>query len=499
MKRAADGLALLLAIGTCLAAAWASQAVFERIPHLEDEFANLWEAAVMAEGKISLPSPEFPRSFMVPFVVDHEGLRFGKYTPGWPVVLSLGMRAGAPWLVNAFLAGAAVWLAYRLGSRLGGAGVGLLAALLTATSPMFLLLSASLMSHALSVFLTLTLTLGWLDGVAASPVAPRMPRALPIVVAGLSLGLLALTRPLTAVGVGLPFAVHGIWLLARGNREAKCAVLGVGAMGLVVAGLLLVWQWALTGDLLLNPYTLWWPYDRIGFGPGHGVLGGGHTLNQARINAKFSLLVGQHDLFGWPYVSWIFVPVGLLGLRRRVETWLLAGILPALVLVYAAYWVGAWLYGPRYYVEALGPLSALSGAGIAALAGWLRAGTPRWGRSLAVSLALLVLLMLNVRFYLPARLQQMSGLYGITQAARDRLRESVPADALVIVHPRYAWTEYGALLTLTPPFADGDLLLAYTRGAEQDARLVHAHADRPAFAYYPGEPGRLIPLKPGSP
>jgi 4-amino-4-deoxy-L-arabinose transferase-like glycosyltransferase len=448
----------------------------------------------MTGGKISLSSPDFPRSFMVPFVVDYEGLRFGKYTPGWPAVLSLGVRLGVPWLVNALLAGAAAWLTYRLGSRFGGQGVGVLAALLVATSPMFLLLSASLMSHSLSVFLALALTLGWLDGVAAAPIQPRLPRALPVIVAGLSLGLLALTRPLTAVGVGLPFGVHGAWLLLRGNRETKCAVLSVGALALVVAGLLLAWQWALTGDALRNPYTLWWPYDRIGFGPGHGVMEGGHTLNQARINTKFSLRVGQHDVFGWPYLSWVFAPIGLLALRRRADSWLLAGLLPSLVLVYAAYWVGSWVYGPRYYVEALGAFSVLTAAGIAALAGWLSArGTSRL-RSLSISALVLVLLALNVGFYMPARLQQMTGLYGMNLAARVRLQAAAPAKALVIVHPAHSWTEYGTLLTLTPPFAEGDLLLAYTRGSEQDLRLVQTYADWPAYEYYPGDPGRLVPM-----
>ena len=495
MRRIADGLALLIAIGACMAAAWASRSVFERIPHLEDEFANLWEAEVMADGAISLPSPEFPRSFMVPFVVDYEGLRFGKYTPGWPAVLSLGVRLGAPWLVNALLAGAATWLTYRLGSRFGGQAVGLLAAVLVATSPMFLLLSASLMSHTLSVFLTLTLTLGWLDGVAAVPRQPRLPRAVPIVVAGLSLGLLALTRPLTAVGVGLPFGFHGAWLLLRGRREAKRAVLTVGALALVVAGLLLIWQWALTGDALRNPYTLWWPYDRIGFGPGHGVMEGGHTLNQARINTKFSLRVGQHDLYGWPYLSWIFAPIGLLALRRRADAWLMAGLLPSLILVYAAYWVGAWVYGPRYYVEALGAFSVLSAAGIAALAGWLGLRAPRRLRSLSVSALVLVLLALNVGLYLPARLEQMTGLYDMNLAARNRLQAMAPAKALIIVHPASIWTEYGTLLTLTPPFAEGELLLAYTRGSDQDLRLVQSYADRPAYEYYPGNPGRLVPVE----
>ena len=62
MKRLPSILAGLIALGACVAAAWASLAVFERMPHLEDEFANLWQAEVMADGEIALPSPDFPRS-----------------------------------------------------------------------------------------------------------------------------------------------------------------------------------------------------------------------------------------------------------------------------------------------------------------------------------------------------------------------------------------------------------------------------------------------------
>ena len=67
-------------------AAWVSDGVFERIPHSEDEFAYLWQA----EGQISQPSPEKPKTFLNPFVVDHDGQRSAKYPPGWPAALSIG-------------------------------------------------------------------------------------------------------------------------------------------------------------------------------------------------------------------------------------------------------------------------------------------------------------------------------------------------------------------------------------------------------------------------
>ena len=81
-----DILALLIALSGLMVTAWVSDDVFERIPHIEDGFAYLWHAEVMAEGLISLPSPETPKAFLVPFVVEHEGQRFAKYPPSWPAV-----------------------------------------------------------------------------------------------------------------------------------------------------------------------------------------------------------------------------------------------------------------------------------------------------------------------------------------------------------------------------------------------------------------------------
>jgi hypothetical protein len=119
----------------------------------------------------------------------------------------------------------------------------------------------------------------------------------------------------------------------------------------------------------LNPYTLWWEYDKIGFGLGVGRAEGGHTLRQARLNTKFSLEVGYRDLFGWLRYSWIFLPIGLLAIlvRRNWLALLVAGVPVSLVLVFLAYWVGSWLFGPATTMSFLCP--ALVSAPDA-LAGW---------------------------------------------------------------------------------------------------------------------------------
>jgi len=495
-NRIADALALTLAIAAVLACLWVAIDVYELIPHIEDEMANLWEAEVMADGRIDLPSPPSPRAFLVPFVVDYQGHRFGKYPPGWPAVLSLGVRAGVPWLVNPLLAGLGAWLIYRLGSRVVGKGIGLLAEGLAITSPMFLMLSGSLMGHALSLALAAAFWLAWID------LFPRRSRAgekLPapawmlVAVAGLALGLLALTRPMTAVGVALPCGIHGLILLFRGGQVQRHRLVAVGLVAGALATLLPLWQWILTGDPWLNPYTLWWAYDRVGFGPGIGPAESGHNLYWAWMNMRFSLRSGAHDAFGWPYLSWLFLPFGLLALRRNRDGWMLLGALPALILVHLAYWVGSWLLGPRYYYEALPGVAITSAAGIGWLGGWIGTWGKRWvrARRLAVTGLVLVLVLLNLIFYTPLRLDGLRGLYGISRERVQLFEQVAPDRGLVFVHAAYSWTDYGTPLTLTPPFADSPLILAYSVGEAEDAALATAYPELPVYHYYADQPDRL--------
>ena len=111
--------------------------------------------------------------------------------------------------------------------------------------------------------------------------------------------------------------VWGVRHLPAHPRLLGCSspVARLGGDRAFPASLHFLWQFAVTGDPTLNPYTLWWPYDKIGFGPGVGVLPQGHTLRIAWINTRFSLWVGSRDLFGWARYSWIFLPFGLWAAR----------------------------------------------------------------------------------------------------------------------------------------------------------------------------------------
>jgi len=503
-------LGLLLSLLAVAAAYAVADRVFERLAHLEDEQAFIWQAQVLARGKLTLPSPPNSASFLWPFVVDYGGQRFGKYPLGWPLVLSIGESLDIRAWVNPLLAGLGVWLTFLLGKRVFGSASGLLAAALTITSPFFLMQSGSLLSHPLGLVLSAAFVLAWLESFAtgdepAATVSESKKRWASIL-AGLALGALAITRPWTAVGVALPFALHGLYLLVRGDRSIRQRLLITGAITLAIASLQLLWQWIATGDPFQNLYTLWWSYDKVGFGPGHGVKETGHTLSKAIRHLKLGFKGGFPELFGWKSLSWIFLPFGLLAalrLPRRLPALLVAAPFFSLCFVHLAYWVGSYVLGPRYYYEGLYSLTIYSAAGIALLAGWPISGILRptpgtWRARLAIPRSVLVGLLLaglltyNLTQYLPQRLESLHSLYGISRAPMEPfLSEQAQqlAPALVIVHTQKKWVEYGTLLELQSPFLDSAFIFVF--GPKVEDAIAESFPERRIIHYYPDEPDKF--------
>jgi hypothetical protein len=286
--------------------------VFEGLPHLEDELAYLYQARIFGGGHATIETPRPATAYWQPFVVDYgaTGRRFGKYTPGWPAMLALGVLVGQLWLVNATLSALTVALVSLLGSGIYGAQVGALAALLVAFSPAALLLNATLMSETASLFWATALLYSYW----------RMERdqsgLLGPVGVGVSLGALASTRPLSAVAIGLPLFVHsGARLLAGLCRALRRddgpsltdfqrtlrPLLIVSTLTLLLASSIPWFNYLATGNPWQNLYRLVWSWDRVGFGEGYGPHA--HSLRQGFAQARFDLSLAAADLFGWQLES----------------------------------------------------------------------------------------------------------------------------------------------------------------------------------------------------
>lgn len=491
-------IALLLSIAAFTAAAMITRNVYDGLPHLEDEFAYIWQAETIARGDLAVSTPVCPKCFLVPFVVDHDGLRFGKYPPGWPAALSIGILLDVrPW-VNPFLAALCVWLTFRLVKRILNEQAALLAAFLTVTSPFFLIHAGSLLSHTWSYFLTLTFILGWLDLTRPDG---KLPTWLPVTTAGLSLGLLTLTRPLTAAAVGFPFFIHGIILLVKSSRQIRNNIISAGFITGALALIIPLWQYAVTGDPLLNPYTLWWSYDRLGFGPEIGNQAGGNNLWWAWFNLRVSLKAGASDQFGWPSISWLFIPFGLFAVRRNRSALLISAVLPALLLAYTLYWIGSWVYGPRYYFEGMIGSVLLTTAGIQWLAGKIKGRMQDRKTTLRsllrfsiVSFITMLLIGINLGWYLPYRIKQMTDLFGVRSEQLIPFNSKTALQltpALVIVHQQKTWREYGTLLELSNPYLDSPFIFIYSRQPADDQAVIAAFPHRRVIHYYADEPNKL--------
>jgi hypothetical protein len=487
--------------------------IFERLPHIEDEIAYLFQGQVFAAGRLWAPTPDEPAFFSVPFLVDYEGRRFGKYPPGHALALALGERAGHSWLINPLAGAAALAGIVWLGAALFGRGPALLAALLGLTSPFVLLQSGSLLAHPTTLLAFVIFLLAW----------HRLERSGgygSALVAGLALAFAFLTRPFTALALALPWMALAVWRARKPAWRGRMLVIGVA--GLVGPVALAAYQAALTGSPWQSTYTLYWPYDRPGFGPGVGVTGE-HTLRQGVFNVMENLAALRTWLFGWP-AGLSLVPV-LLGLAwtagalrrpRRSQPdaarWaaLLAASALSLVGAHVAYWTSGLMYGPRYLFEALPAWLLLAGQGIWWLGGLVDGRLPTarllpnlsgrmvggdtsdetWtsGRALAVGLVT-GLALSSLLATTPRLLGQHYAWYAVSGRYLAAVRAAGLERALVFVRERPgAWTTYGSVFPANDPLLRGPLLFARDLGAA-NRRLVARYPDRPVYILEPD--GRL--------
>ena len=65
-----DRIAILFSLAVIIGAAFIAGSIFENMAHLEDEFAYIWQANTIAGSDLTLPSPDYSSSFLIPFVID---------------------------------------------------------------------------------------------------------------------------------------------------------------------------------------------------------------------------------------------------------------------------------------------------------------------------------------------------------------------------------------------------------------------------------------------
>ena len=360
-------------------------------PGLHDEFSYLFQAHTFLAGQTSFPSPPLPELFDQMHVLN-DGRMASRYFPATGLWMAPFVALGNPWWGWWLAQGVLASLMFWIGREAGGGTCGKLAGLLCALCPGLILFSQLLLAHHPTLL-----------GLAVMQLAlPKMVRSRSGVwglLAGCGLGFAALARPMTAVGIGLPW---GLWLLGRGWRERRELRLWPWlAAPLVAAGIGQLWyDGKITGDPWKTPYGEYTALHTPKHGYGFDNVRRGEQSRPARRIAKYddwaenltprlALKNVAYRLFSSIQWTWGLLPV-VLGLALWGTCWrmistparLSLASIVTLHLVHIPYWYDGILHF-HYVLESLPQwLLVLATAGCASREVFVRDGrplVPLWG------------------------------------------------------------------------------------------------------------------------
>jgi len=297
----------------------------------------------------------------------------------------------------------------------------------------------------------------------------------------------------------------------------------VAALGapLMAVGVLMLYNLHTTGSATRFGYEVYWPFDRVGFGPGFGRTPQGHTLAGGWANTQENLRQLRTWLFGWPggldllpvaigaVVALVAVAARMRG--RRSATLpavdaapsaatteaipssvnpagfdlLLLGVAVAPIVAHVAYWTNGSAFGPRYYFEGLSAMALLAaraahhGATVLRRVG-VRPRRAEWG----MAGALITLSLVGLFTTTADRFDDSRNFYGVSTDGLRAVEALHLRNALVFV-PIEEWTDFEPYSAANSPFLDTEVVYAVRFGA-QDERLVAAMPDRTPYVWADG-------------
>ena len=333
--------------------------IFGAVPHVGDSVCQIFVAKTFLHGQLwAVPPPTELKPFFFETFLNDDIKWFPEYLPGFSLLLVPFVLIKATWLLNPLLTALTVPLAYWIGKSVGGERVGRYTVVAMAFCPFIIFMAGGQMNHPATLFWG---CLAILSILRLSAVNKRIWSIL----AGLSLGMGIITRPLTGLAIALPlmlFWLNGVWRKSaepNTDRDLWLRQLGMMALGAAPPLLfLLIYNHATTGNMFELGYNVVWQ--------GHTTLGFGDSSWGAPHTPTLGLLNTMNNLNGLNrYLYEIPVPllVGLLlyavfhGFGPRNSNQIFAGtellitIIFTLVAAYFFYFFQDFCYGPRFTYE----------------------------------------------------------------------------------------------------------------------------------------------------
>ena len=421
-------------------------------PNSGDEYGYAFLARTLLHGRFYNPPPPMPELFRFNWIFVRDGKWFSQYPPGFPALLAPFLAVGLPFILNPILT---VLLAWLVNATLRAVGAGREAAsalaCLIALSPFVLFNGASLYPHtltAVAVTSIIQLQFG----------AEERPSIWPRLGMGAMFGVLLLTRYEVFAIVAALFIVDRCY---KCRLAAIAEFLPMGLGGLPFALFFLVYNNAITGHMLLTPFSWASPGGGFGF----------HAMSDDGMNTPFVALRRTAE-WTWELMAYSSAALVLLWAaafatklrHRRIRYFDL--IFPAAIAFFFLFaHAGGHRFGPRYWFFAWPPTIVTIATALLTGDGWLR--LKHWRLHVptlaALHLPLYATFALGVALYHGAYVSLRREVY----AARP---PQLPAIVLIPTRllPLTRWQ--------TRPTAAGSADFA-RNGVDIDAPLIYGRAD----------------------
>lgn len=302
--------------------------ILQDFPNSGDEYALLFQAKTFLKGRLWNPVPNGREFFDLFHVLQYDGKWVGKYPPGWPLILALGMALKIPsGFINPMLATLSLVILFLIGEMLFDRRVAAIAIVACLLSPFFIFHSASYYSH---TSCTLAILLAFYFGIRLNKNSGNAKDAYLV---GLFLGLASIIRLYSTIVCVPPL----LWYLWTHRREARIRDMRRIFIGFSPFLLISLWyNYQVTGNMLLTPFRLYDASDTI-------------QISWYAIRQAYHFLVMQWRWMN-PTVLVLYFVFIFHDLIKRIPVSLYA-VFGLLVLSSVFYDMYGDHYGARYYFE----------------------------------------------------------------------------------------------------------------------------------------------------
>ncbi|MCX5896110.1 MAG: glycosyltransferase family 39 protein [Proteobacteria bacterium] len=448
-----------------------SYAVFENVPHVQDEIAQFMQAKIFARGSLTAPAPVIPEFFQ--YFLDNMIMTnrwYSQYPSGHPVLLMVGVLLGIPWIINPLFASLSVPLLYLFARDYYGEQEARLSAVLYCISPFVLFMSSSFMNHVTTVFFLILF-------LYSANKTIRNRNTIYAVLAGCALGAMGNIRVGDAFAVGMVFGTLFFIYAIRGKMYREWIMFAVALSCMV--GILLLYNYATNGDPLLFGYQVRWGKEHtIGFydkslldnkpvfTPLRGII---HTLSNC--------IALNQNLLEWPFPSLLpiiiyFIPFLF---KKTINDYLLLGGALAAPVFYFFYFYQDLCLGPRFYYASVPFVMILTARSVFEIINsiaWLHQTTDRYVKN-----AFIMLFVICSLFCACIRIPHLYGFYSNTfwdvdNKLMNKVQEMGIKQAVIFQESYgYRGDGLGSGFLHNSPWLDGSVVFARDLG-ERNAELI---------------------------